>query len=98
MLKIYDRGNVHKSDTYARLYFQDSELDVAKRMVENYWNKRFQERPKIWGDWQESSWKIIKTKKGVKYRFYAQERYNGREPYSWETPFCVETILVLPNA
>lgn len=100
MLKIYDYGNVHKSDTYSRLYFQDSELDVAKKMIENYWNKRFSEWPELYGDWQELSWKIVKTKKNIKYRLYLRERYNnGRDLHSpWDKPYCLETILVLPNA
>ncbi len=100
MLKIYDYGNVHKSDTYSRLYFQDSELDVVKKIVENYWDNFYKsDEGKAWmGDWHEFSWKIVKTKKGIKYRLYETPKFNDRRRSWLETPRCQETILVLPNA
>jgi len=99
MLKIYDYGNVHKSDTYSRLYFQDSELDVAKKIVENHWTN-FYESPDRdhWGDWFEFAWKVVKTKKSIKYRLYATCKFNDERRACLEYSRCVETILVLPNA
>ena len=96
MLKIYDCGHVHKSNTYSKLYFQDNELDTVKKMIEDHWTNFYQTHD-FYGDWQDFFWKTIKTKKGTKYRFYSMTRFKDRKPLSWEKPFCMETILVLPN-
>ncbi len=99
MLKIYDYGNIHKSDAYSRLYFQDSELDIAKKMVENFWTNFYESDEDVFdADWYEFFWKTVKTKKGIKYRFYSKRRYHDKERDSYPQAWCKETILVLPNA